>query len=81
MIIFLTCAAAFYIPVTSYKFLNQTLNGHFAFTNRASWALYGNTVRRQEPLNPKRLAAALAYIPSPHLCYVVLDQDNCDFWS
>ncbi|MBI4308967.1 MAG: hypothetical protein HY591_01405 [Candidatus Omnitrophica bacterium] len=81
VVLFLTCSAAFYIPLTSYKFLNYTLNGHFTFTDRASWALYGNTARRMEPLTSKRLAAAFAYIPSPHLCYVLLDRDHCDFWS
>ena len=81
MLVVMCCAAAFYIPVTAYKYANLKLNGHFTFTDRGAWALYGNTARRVEPLTVPRLKAALAYIPSPHLCYVVMDQGNCDFWS
>ncbi len=64
-----------------YKSLNQYYNGQYALTNRASWALYGNTARRMEPLNGTRLLGAMAYVPGDGVCKRFIDADTCDFWS
>ena len=50
--------------VCVYKTYNYHYNGSFAFTNRGDWALYGNTVRRMQPLTLKRLGAAVAFVPA-----------------
>ena len=71
----------FYGVVLSYKTLNQTFNGQFILTNRAAWAFYGNTARRMEPLNPKRLIIALAYMPGEGVCRGIFTEEECHFWS
>ena len=81
----LLCVAAaasfFYIPITGYKGLNKHYNGNFVITNRGSWALYGNTARRMEPLTLKRFAEALAYAPGEGVCHGLFGAQECDFWS
>jgi hypothetical protein len=67
--------------INSYKLLNKSFNGNFTLTDRGPWALYGNTARRMEPLDAKRLAAALASIPGWRACTSIFDQDTCAFWS
>lgn len=74
-------ALMFYGPILSYKYQNWTHNQNFAITNRGSWALYGNTARRMEPLNPRKLMTALAYVPGEGLCHSLFGQEECDFWS
>ena len=81
----LLCMAAaiclFYAPITAYKQLNEHYNGNFVITNRGSWALYGNTTRRMEPLTFKRFAEALAYAPGEGVCNSIFGPPECDFWS
>jgi len=71
----------FYVPVTGYKWLNLHYNGNFAITDRGSWALYGNTARRMEPLTLKRFAEALAFVPGEGVCNSLFGPKECDFWS
>lgn len=71
----------FYFPVITYKWLNFKLNGNYAITNRGSWALYGNTMRRMQPMNPKRLLAAMAYAPGENICTQLAGAKECSFWS
>jgi len=81
----LLCLAAavsfFYIPITGYKLLNKQYNGNFAVTNRGSWALYGNTDRRMEPLTIKRFAEALSYVPGEGVCNGLFGTKECSFWN
>jgi hypothetical protein len=78
----LAAAASFYyVPVTDYKWLNKQFNGTFAITNRASWALYGDTAQRMEPLTVKRFAEALAYVPGEGVCKSIFGARECNFWS
>jgi hypothetical protein len=78
----MACAVSFYyIPVTGYKWLNLHYNVNFAITNRGSWALYGNTARRMEPLTLKRFAEALAFAPGEGVCNSLFGPAECDFWS
>jgi len=85
IITFLLCFAAaagfFYAPITAYKCINLHYNGKFAITNRGSWALYGSTARRMEPLTPKKFAEALAFAPGEGVCNGLFGQQECDFWS
>lgn len=85
MTTFLLCLAAaasfFYVPITGYKWLNLHYNGNFVITNRGSWALYGSTARRIEPLTPKRFAEALAFAPGEGVCNSLFGPKECDFWS
>jgi hypothetical protein len=67
--------------VCAYKWCNYHYNGHFAFTNRGDSAFYGNTMRRMQPLTPKMLEAAAAYVPGMGLCTSVLSQRDCYYWS
>ena len=71
----------YYVPITAYKSLTQHYNGNFVITNRASWALYGNTARRMEPLTFKGFAEAMAYVPGEGVCKSLFDPTSCDFWS
>ena len=78
---FLTTFLIFYCLIFSYKTLNQTFNGQFTLTNRAAWAFYGNTARRMEPLNLKRVIVALAYMPGEGACRSIFPEGECNFWS
>lgn len=71
----------FILSVHRYKSFNQFYNGQYVVTNRASWALYGNTVRRMEPLTTPRLIGALAYVPGEGVCHHLAKPADCDFWS
>jgi len=81
IICFTAAVSFFYVPVTGYKWLNLHYNGNFVITNRGSWALYGNTARRMEPLTIKRFTEALAYVPGAGVCNSIFGAKECDFWS
>ena len=82
LILCLIAAISFYyVPVTGYKWLNQHYNGNFVITDRASWALYGNTARRIEPLTIKRFEGALASTQGEYYCGILLGPKEGDFWS
>ncbi len=67
--------------VCAYKAGNALLNGHFAFTNRGEWALYGNTARRMQPLTLGRLGAAAAYAVPLAPCAAWFGEPDCQYWS
>jgi hypothetical protein len=67
--------------VCAYKTCNYHYNGNFTFTNRGDSAFYSNTARRMQPLTPKRLGAAIAYVPGMGICPSIFSPDDCDFWS
>ena len=71
----------FYTPIVLYKSLNKKYNGQFVLTDRGSWALYGNTARRMQPLTPRQWLAALAFVPSWQFCTSVCTQPECEYWS
>jgi len=82
LLLCLAAAASFYyIPISGYKWLNLHYNGNFVMTDRGSWAIYGNTARRMEPLTPKRFAEALAFAPGEGVCNSIFGPKECDFWS
>jgi hypothetical protein len=67
--------------IQAYKAINWRLNGNYVMTDRGSWALYGNTMRRMEPLTVKKLAAAAAVVPHPDVCELFMDKDICWHWG
>jgi hypothetical protein len=67
--------------VNIYRLQNYFSNGHFTYTTRGDWALYGNTARRMQPLSPRRLGAAVAFVPGMDICHATFGVDDCDFWS
>ncbi len=77
----LAAVAVFETSMLTYKTINRLHNGHFALTDRGSWALYGNTMRRMQPLTKERLAGALAYVPGEGFCRSLLSEAQCWEWS
>ncbi len=67
-------AAAFY------KHLNQKYNGHYAFTDRGSWLLYGSTARRLQPLNRHKIMTLVSTIPGEGVCQSFFDPQDCEYW-
>lgn len=76
----LTTVCLFNAYLFFYKSLNQKYNGHFMFTDRGPYILYGNAAKRSEPLNFRRFAAGLAFIPGDGVCYKLFAKEDCDFW-
>lgn len=80
LLILLGIFIGFYIPLNTYKLANKIHNGNFTLTDRGPWALYGNTARRMEPLNMKRLLMAVTYVPRPEGCYKLFGKEDCQVW-
>ena len=76
--VFLT---TFYAPLTLYKYANKKYNGQFTLTDRGAWALYGQTARRMQPLNSKRLLSAVAFSVSWKFCSDHFSPQECQDWS
>lgn len=81
LLFFLTTLVPFHAYLFSYKSLNQKYNGHFIFTDRGPYLVYGNAVKRSEPLTLKRFLSGLAFVPGDGVCYKFFDKNECDFWS
>ncbi len=62
------------------KLANLRGNGNYALTSRVDYALYGNTVRRLEPLTPERISQAVLSVPRLGFCERVYGS-ACVFWS
>ncbi len=77
----IVAAVIFYGVIGGYKWLNYRYNHSFAFTDRGSWALYGNTIRRMEPLTFKRFLVNLASVPGEKACRAFFPEEDCYFWS
>ncbi len=73
--------AVFLLPVHSYKLLNKFSNGHYAFTNRGSGALWGSTARKAMPTTPQEdLAQKLYVFPDKAVCEKYASKPACDHW-
>lgn len=81
LIFLLTALVVFESGVFLYKSLNKKYNGEFTLTSRGAWALYGNTVRRMEPLTMRKFLAAVAYAPGEGVCQKLFTVEECQFWS
>lgn len=82
MVFLFAAILVFGVCITGYKALNKKYNGIFALTDRGSWALYGNTARRQEPLTGQRFLAGVAYnLLEEDDCAALLDRGSCHFWD
>lgn len=71
----------FYTPVLAYKALNQKYNGQFVLTDRGAWALYGQTARRMEPIDGRRLSAAFVFSSGWRNCLKIFTEKECQDWS
>jgi hypothetical protein len=68
--------------VNGYKYLNYKYNGLFVLTDRAAWALYGSTARRQQPLTLHSFGAALAYnFLEDEGCQIFYSAQECRSWD
>jgi hypothetical protein len=67
--------------LSAYKSLNKFHNDNYVLTDRSSWALYGSTIRRLQPLSKDRVLTALAYIPGKGFCETIYDSNRCEQWS
>jgi hypothetical protein len=81
LIFCLVVLAVFEGLVCTYKWCNYQQNGHFAFTNRGDWILYGCTARRMQPLTARSLGASVAFVPGMGLCTSLFKVPECDYWS
>lgn len=77
----ISIVVVFYSGILCYKYLNYKHNENFVITNRGSWALYGNTTRRMQPMDTTKILAAIAYVPGEGVCHKFFDTKTCDFWS
>lgn len=78
---FLVLAVVFGGLVEGYKYLNFRANGQYVITDRVDWALYGNTVRRLQPLTEQRINQLLLSLPRLGLCEGVYGRPACAFWD
>ncbi|HOW35833.1 MAG TPA: hypothetical protein PL155_05405 [Candidatus Omnitrophota bacterium] len=74
-------AVIFYGILGGYKGLNYRHNQCFTLTDRGAWALYGNTIRRMEPLTFKSFLSNLASVPGEGACRAFFSEEECYFWS
>ncbi|MBF0594990.1 MAG: hypothetical protein HQL22_08470 [Candidatus Omnitrophica bacterium] len=66
--------------VEGYKLFNFKMNGNYTVTTRVESALFGNTVRRLQPLTPARIAQAVLSVPRLGLCERYYGR-ACVFWG
>ncbi|MDD4893924.1 MAG: hypothetical protein PHW54_01240, partial [Candidatus Omnitrophica bacterium] len=81
---------AFYIGVVAivagachiYKKANATVNGQYSITDstRGPRAVYGNAVRRTEPVFEDKVALALASVPGQGSCRKFFTEEACESW-
>jgi hypothetical protein len=81
LLLILALVLSFELPLTLFKFANYKLNGHFTYTDRGAWLLYGNMARRVSDISSTKWKTALAYIPGLDFCELVLSKDQCAYWS
>ena len=72
---------SYHLFVAGYKSLNFRYNGHYAFTDRGPWALYGNTARRMEKLTGRRFLSGLVFASGEGACKSMFSEKECEFWS
>lgn len=76
----LLSAALFGATLEWYKLINLKANGSYALTNRVEMALYGNTVRRLQPLDKDKLNQAILSVPRLGFCEKYYGR-ACVYWS
>ncbi len=67
--------------VGSYKLANYISNGHYQYTGRWDWALWGYVKRRSEPMTFRKVEAAVAFVPGMDVCSKNFTPEECNFWS
>lgn len=71
----------FNVSVTAFKSANYYYNGQFAFTDRFSDLLFGNALKRSQPLTQRIVAAHLASIPGDGVCRRFFTEQECKYSS
>ena len=79
-LVLIILAGIFSVAIHFYKSLNERYNGQYLLTDRGDWALYGNTVRRLQPLNKDRFNQAVLSVPRLGLCEKFYGR-QCVFWT
>ncbi len=77
----LVAAIVFFAGVNAYKSYNLALNGNYVVTNRASWALFGSTKRRTEPMTLRSWGAGVLFMGGRGVCERFFTPDECVYWS
>jgi hypothetical protein len=75
--VFILSAGLVFSGCHVYRSLNDRYNGQYAMTDRGSWALYGKTVRRVEPLTIGKIKAAILTIPGEGICRKFASEKDC----
>lgn len=63
--------------IISYKAANRNYNGQYVFTDRFSDLLYGNVVKRTNPLGPRMYLAHVASVPGTGVCRMFFSEEEC----
>jgi len=71
------------VCLVTFKWMNKTYNGHFAFTSRYNVVFLGSAVKRSKPLTGPIVLSHLASIPGNGVCRMFFTQQQCDYadWS
>ena len=64
-----------------YKSINRHYNGHFTLTDRGPHLLYGNVMKRTQPLTLRGFLAFLSWVPGEGVCHKFFDAQECGRWS
>ena len=82
MAVFLLLALfSFYSFIYAYKSINRHYNGHFMMADRGPYIIYGNVVKRSNPISARSFLAGLAFIPGDGVCNKIFSAQECDYWT
>jgi len=79
IIYFLLVLWIFNISIVPFKLLNQKYNGQYVLTNRFADLLFGNAVKRTNPLSMRMLSAHAASIPGAGACRLFFTEEECSY--
>ncbi len=60
-----------------FKWANKKYNGYYDLTNRFSDLLFGNAVKRTNPLSARMIAAHVADVPGGGVCRLFFSEEEC----
>lgn len=69
----------FHMFIIPFKLANQRYNGNYVFTNRFADLLFGNAVKRSNPLSARMIFAHLASVPGAGICRVFFTEEECRY--
>ncbi len=80
LLLIITVFSVFQSVMIPYKLLNKKYNGHYMFTDRGGWVLYGNTAKRMQPLTFTQTLSCAAFTMGDNVCYSLFKKEDCDHW-